>query len=867
MRIAASLRPNIDLEIKDAKNSVERQISQIEQFIEQNVDVLIVSPIKSIPITPVVEKAMNAGIPTIIIDRKTTGRNYTAYLGANNIEVGRIAAKYIISDTKGPTRVIEIKGLQGSSPAYERSLGFRNTLNAIERIELIGAINGNWEKSSVKDKLTQLLDSVQAPDYIFAHNDRMARGVWEVLKSRSLEDKVKIIGVDGLFGPNGGIQMVKAGILEATVLYPTGGAKAIKLASDLLEGESINKNNILSTVVIDSVNVDIMQNQFDKMNRQQNDIEAQQAIIADQIEIYKSQSNLLKLMIVLLALLFVLSFWSIYLVVKLKKSKKRLELTNRKILIQRNQIEKFAQQLKATNETKINFFTALSHEFKAPLTLIMSSVEYMLKGKNKDPENFNYETGLIMNNSKRLLGLINELLDFRKLETGAIQLKPSRTNIYEFLKVIVNEFKSKAIKNSIDLELRKSSKNSELYIDRNMMDKVFFNLLSNSFKFTPKNGKIRIKIEDNTALNTVDIYVKDSGIGIPKAEQDQIFEPFFQASNNIKTSSGMGLYLTRQFIELHKGTISVQIIKGTEFKISLRKGKEHFDTVQLKENDPLKQGQAAEPLSEIEAPEMDTMEASGGVLDNNLNLLIIEDNIDLANLIKKNLQQHYQIIHSDGTNGTKAALDSIPDAIICDLSLPEKSGFEICSELKHDLRTSHIPIIILTALSDQESKIKALKSGADFYITKPFHMEVLEQAVTTVLYNREKLRYYFTNRINEVEEGKLTSSSEQEFLNNLNELIAKNMQNHTFSVEELSNKFGISRVHLYRKVKALLGIRINEYINSQRLLKGRALLQESNLNIAEIAYKVGYSSPGYFSTSFKNKFGVSPKSFQNVKEP
>jgi len=857
MEIEVSMYPDIGLEIRDAENDIQLQISQIEKFIKEGVNVLIVSPIQSIPLTPVIEKAMNAGIPTIIIDRKISGSNFTAYLGANNVEIGKNAGRYIISHLKDSANILEIKGLEGSSPAYERSQGFSEVLRPLNNIRIIGTVNGDWEKASVKTLLNNLLDSIAPPNYIFAHNDRMALGAWEVLKSRSMENQIKIIGVDGLFGPNEGIQFVKDNLLVATILYPTGGTEAIKLARQILDGKSVSKTNILSTVVIDSVNVDIMQNQFDKMNQQQNDIEQQQAIIGNQIKTFKNQNNLIKVMTFLLMLLLSLAIYSIYSVIIIKKSKRKLELNNQKITIQRNQIENFAQKLKISNEYKINFFTALSHEFKTPLTLITSSIESI--ANNRNLKDFSFETKLISNNSKRLLRLINELLDFRKLESNSFQIKPVRTNLHRFIESIYKDFKTEALKKSIEFELRVDNPELEVYIDRNMMDKVFFNLLSNAFKFTPNNGKISILIED-TYFEKVKVIIKDSGIGIPREENEKVFEPFIQATNNIKSSSGLGLFITKQFVELHMGEISVTSKLGSEFSISLLKGKNHFKDLSISEKMQDLHVSASNhiiPDIDMQIDELMYVEREDAET-----ILIIEDNDDLALLLKRKLNNDFNVHISDGTDGIDKALEIIPDIIICDINLPEKSGFEICTELKADLRTSHIPTLILTALSDEESRIIALKAGADSFMTKPFNFEVLKQSLISLLYNREKLRYYYTNKIDQVKDEKF-NNSEQVFLKKLNAIIADNLKNPDFSVEELSHQLNISRVQLYRKVKALIGLSISDYINSQRLGKAKSLLQDSTLNISEIAYSVGYSSPGYFSTSFKNKYGISPKSFKS----
>ncbi|MCM8568616.1 substrate-binding domain-containing protein [Gramella jeungdoensis] len=858
MRVESSMHPGLKLEIKDAGNHIAKQITQIDEFIKEEVDVLIVSPIQSIPITPAIEKAMNAGIPVIIIDRKIEGRNFTAYVGADNMEIGRNAAKYIISHSKGEAGIIEITGQEGSSPAYERSIGFKNTLDSVPGLKISHSIKGDWEKASIKDQLSTHLDSVEAPDYIFAHNDRMAMGAWEVARSKSLEDEISIIGVDGLFGPNGGIQMVKDGLLDATLLYPTGGAEAIKLAEELLRGESVNKYNILRTVVIDSVNVDIMQNQFDKLNQQQNDIEQQQAVIDEQIKTYNTQSDLIKLMLVLLGLLLLLSIWAIYLVVKIKKSKRKLEIKNQKIITQRNQIEDFAEKLKISNESKINFFTALSHEFKTPLTLITSSIESISDKSKSELKGISYETNLIINNSKRLLRLINELLDFRKLESGSFNIKPARTKISAFLENIVNDFRAEAVKRSIKLDFCSENKELEVYIDRDMVDKVFFNILSNAFKFTPKNGNIKVSIqEDNENVN---IIFRDSGIGIPKEEFKRIFDPYKQGSNNVKPSSGLGLFISKQFVELHKGEISVSSHQGAEFRISFPKGKAHFKDVEILEIDADFQPSNFHQLSDPVVPQEEPINKD---LDENAEtVLIIEDNTDLSYVLKKKLSTEYHVYLSDGTDGIEKAFEIVPDVIICDLNLPGKTGFEICRELKNDLRTSHIPTIILTALDDKESRLKALKAGADTYITKPFNYEILRESLKSALYNREKLRYYYTNRIDEVRDENF-ENAEQNFLKDLNAIIDENLRDPDFSVEELAGKLNISRVQLYRKVKALLGVSISEYISTQRLNKARNLLQQSDMNISEIAYEVGYSSPGYFSTSFKNKFGISPKQLKS----
>ncbi len=862
MRLQASLNPKIDLSIKDANYDVARQIEQIESLIADSLDVLIVSPIQSKPITSVVQKALNAGIPVLVVDRKTESQQYTAYLGADNIEVGRNAAKEIIaSNKKDSIRIIEIRGLAGSSPAEERSMGFHQIINQFKKAHIIATIEGDWEKESIHYQLRLLLKEGIKVDYIFAHNDRMAVGAWEVAHNLGMEKTINFIGVDGLAGANGGIQAVKDGILKATVLYPTGGDEAIKLALKILNKESIPKNNILSTTIINELNADIMKNQFDRINDQQTDLENQIAAIKIQEERYYSQNNLLKITMALLAIILSLAIYSIYSIFAIRKKNRQLVLTNDKITVQRNQIEKIAQEVKVSNEAKLNFFTGLSHEFKTPITLILSSIESVSEVARGKGSKLMNEVELIYNNSNRLLRLINQLLDFRKVEDRKFNLKASKTNLMAFSKNIFKDFEREAKKRNIDFKLKSNNEALDVFIDRNLMDKVYFNLLSNAFKFTPDNGKIEIDIEDDERGNNVNIRFKDSGIGIPQNEMDKVFRAFFKGSNNRKNSSGIGLHLSKEFVEMHKGTIQVKSVHGTEFIITLYKGQAHLDETEIITEQDLVDTNIIDFASEhlldtnylIQAPDKDKEKYS---------ILIIEDNRDLTLFLKNKLQLEYEIHLSDGTAAIEKAFETIPDIILCDISLPEKDGFEICEILKKDLRTSHIPTIILTALGNKESYLKGLQSGADLYLTKPFSYSILVQSIKSLLYNREKLRYYYTSNIHKIEEIGSFGNIEQKFVNQLNLLIKDNLGNSDYSVENLAENLNISRVQLYRKVKAMMGISISDYIGNIRLEKAKMMLETGSLTVAEIAYANGFSSPNYFSTAFKNKYGTPPAAFR-----
>ncbi|MFD2290525.1 substrate-binding domain-containing protein [Mariniflexile gromovii] len=858
MHVEVSLHTDIDLTVFQANEDIELQKKQIEFMINNGFDVIVISPLRPDPLVPLVEKAYDKGIPVIIVDRKINSQKFTAFVGANNIDVGRNAANYIASLNEKKANVLEIKGSDNSSPVIERHFGFHQIVKSEASLSVVYSI----KDEEIEQQIPQILDSlsVKPINFVFAFNDNIAYNTWKIAKSKGLEKNIKFIGVDGLNGPNNGIDLVQNGVLSATILYPTGGHEAIKIAMKILRNENVPKNNKLNTTIIDYRNAEIMKNQYDRINKHQKDIEIQQQKIKKQEQTYSTQNNILKVLLGLLIISVLLAAFSIYSVYNIKKKKRELEIRNKKITVQRNQIKKIAKEVKISNDARVNFFTGLSHEFKTPITLILSSTESLAENKAIKDSKLLSEVGLIFNNSKRLLRLINQLLDFRKVEDRKFVLRASNTNLYQFSNIIFKDFEREAQRRNINFTISTNNEDLSVYIDRNLMDKVYFNLLSNAFKFTPNNGEISIEIQDELDSNFVKIHFKDSGIGIPKKEMDNVFLAFFQGSNNNKASSGIGLHLSKEFIEMHKGSIEVISKHGTEFIITLYKDKAHLnsdeiiyeadiiDSSLLNSNLDYEDDSFSEPLVVND--------------EDNYSVLVIEDNVDLVKFLRTKLSAEYTVHVSDGSDAIEKAFELIPDIILCDINLPDKNGFDICEILKKDLRTSHIPTIILTALNNKESYIKGLESGADLYLTKPFSFAILAQSIKTLIYNREKLRYYFVNNVHSIDESSSFGSMEQQFVSDLNKIINMNMDNSKFSVENLANDLNISRIQLYRKMKAIMGVNISDYIQNIRLEKAKNMLINTPLTISEIAYATGFSSPNYFSTSFKSKFNKSPKAFR-----
>jgi len=868
MEIEAKFHKDIELLILDGKNSIDQQIEDIETLIENKVDVLIISPIAPKPLRASIQKAIKANISVIVLDRELEGVNYSSFIGANNFEIGENAAKYIESLNK-PSKIVEIKGWAGTTPTFLRTEGFKSVINSNESLEVVGVVQDIYDNPGIQNSFRKFVETNQDFNSIYAHTDALAFQAYEVLKEFNLQDKIDIVGVGGFNGEQGGLDLVEKNILSSTVLYPTGGKEAIRIARKLLNKEEVQQEYLLPSLMVDKTNVTVLKRQQSLIAEQQVDIDKQQSKLAKQIQLFATQSNYLKFTLLLLGLIGFLLFMTYRSRKKIDKQRKLVEESNVLIESQKKEIEVIAEDLRVTNEATNNFFTGVSHDFKTPVSLIMSSTESLLERETgKKPQ----EYALIHNNSKRLLRMINELLDFKRVESNKFRLQVIKTNIYDFLHSIFLDFEYEAENNKIDFKITTNTKDTHLFIDQNLFDNIFFNLFSNAFKFTPIGGNISVDLKEEE--KGVYISIKDSGIGIIESEKEKIFQQFFQGSNNKQTSSGVGLYLAKEYSKLHGGDVEVfsEEGKGAEFRLFIPKGKSHFSEDQIVIDADI----AKNDTIDIDAFEFEDASVKNINNEDQESLLIIEDNSDLRLFLKNKLSQFYKVYESEGIDAVEKAFEIIPDIIISDVNLPEKNGFEITEILKNDERTSHIPTIILTALSSDQAHLKGLQSGVDMFLTKPFNLSVLYQSIQSLLYNRKKLQLFYKKQVPaisieeapakkpKVVESKKTKSLDQNFLEKINTLIEKNIDDSTFTVEVLAEEIGISRVQLYRKVKAMLGISISDIIQEKRLEKSKSMLIDDNYSIADIAYSVGFSSPNYFSTAFKNKFGITPK--QYIKE-
>jgi len=578
-----------------------------------------------------------------------------------------------------------------------------------------------------------------------------------------------------------------------------------------------------------------------------------------------------------------------------------------------------AEKMAEIDRMKSRFFANISHEFRTPLTLIKGPVQQIMSGQFKG--NLKEQCRMILRNSDRLLNLINQILDLSKLESGQLKLQTSQTDIIKFLKRLVLSFSSLADRKKITLEFKADNNSLIGYIDRDKIEKVINNLLSNAFKFTPEQCKISVvlkavipakagiqrsnltkknwiahQVRDDIhpkfripnsqfqypTSNFIQITISNTGPGIPPDQLDKIFDRFYQADTTYKKDgegSGIGLALTKELVELHRGKIDVECCKGgsrtkptsgesyvTTFTINIPIGKDHLFEDEIVEEIPLNvsdlKSHIPYPTSHISHPCSNIEKEEPSHEHRVPSILLVEDNPDVTRYICSFLDYRYRIITAEnGKEGWKKTLNKYPDLIISDLMMPEMDGFELCQKLKSDQRTSHIPVILLTARADLDSRLEGLEFGADDYISKPFEANELKVRAANLIEQRQKLREKFS-RLIEIKPGEITASSmDEQFLERLIAVSEKHLSESGYSTENLAREIGLSRSQLNRKLKALTDLSTHGFILNIRLKRAAKLLKKRVGTITEIAYTVGFNNPANFSKAFKSQYGQSPRDF------
>ncbi|MBK8635027.1 MAG: substrate-binding domain-containing protein [Saprospiraceae bacterium] len=864
MERALTFHPNVHIIITDAQDNNEKQIEQIDSLVSLGIDLLIVSPNESLPLTEKVSEVFEKDIPVIVIDREISSYQYNSYIGANNYTIGKIAGQYAANQLEGTGNIVEVRGLTGSSPAKDRHQGFLDGIKNSPGVKITHIVEGGWQKEIARHALQTSQIDFSNISMVFAHNDMMALATFQYLESIGMSKKVPVVGVDGLFGPEGGIQMILDHVLKATILYPTGGDIAINTAIDILEGKAVAKKINLETTVIDSTNALIMQLQGQKLIKQQSDIERQKESLFIQSEAIENQRFFTILLSILAILFLSLAGIVMYQLSSKQKVNKVLEKRNEEIILQRNELERLSEINEAANLEKMEFFTNISHEFKTPLTLILAPIIDLLKS-NKFTESELINLRLIKKNAERLQRLIEQFMIFRKIDNNKLQLHNSKIDIVSFTREIVDAFKYLAKERHIDFKFKSQIREKYIIADQNMLDKVLFNILSNAFKFTPENGYIHCFCGINTDDNSVVIKISDNGRGMSKEHVSHAFERFYQGEHYSTKGSGLGLSLSKQIIDMHGGSLDLESEKGVGTTFTIRLNGNIDALSPIDQSLPIVEERDSKVYASYINQMIDSVlkEEELSEMDENLKtILIIEDNPDLQRLISQSLSNDYNILKAnDGKSGISTAEEHIPDIILCDLNLPELGGMEVIKHFKNNIITSHIPIIILSAKSMTEDQLKGLDLGVLDYITKPFEMDILHAKIRAHLLQIEYLkRFYSSDLIYDA--SKTKNTKETAFISSFDQCVQENFENPDFNIDDICKQLNLSRIQLYRKFKSITDTSINDYIQHARLKKSQELLKSTSLTISEIAYKCGFNSASYFSTMFKNQYNITPTEYK-----
>lgn len=849
--------PNLKIEIKTVKDNSKEQIEDIEEFISEGVDLLIVSPNEAKAITPVVEKAYKGGIPVVLVDRKIASDKYTAFVGGDNYLMGEQVGTYIANRLNGKGRIVELTGLKGSTPALERHKGMNDVLKNFPSIEIIATADAAWLKANAENKFDSILSIYKDIDLVFAQNDPMAAGAYKAARKKGREKEMLFVGVDALAGEKLGVELVTDSILDATFIYPTGGDKAIQVAMDILEKKKYERENLLSSALVNAGNARIMQMQTSHIKTLDDKIKILNEKLDTYLMRYSSQKMFLYACIVIAILLAVLLFF----VVRAYWTKIRLnaELAEQKQQLekQRDQLIDLSQKLEEATKAKLSFFTNVSHDFRTPLTLIADPVKRLMESKNiKEEEKF--LLNIINKNVTVLLRLINQIMDFRKFENGKLEMHLSEFNIMDCMKEWAEAFRTLSYRKHITFRFNAEEGDYNIIADAEMMERITYNLLSNAFKFTPENGCISICLRRGTD-NKITMKFTDTGAGMPAEHVKHIFESFYQIDVH-HAGSGIGLALVKAFVEMHHGEINVESTEGsgTVFTICIPVKQDgtvtgSVDRKALLNN--LKEG--AVVMADQESLKAENNNAGKKDVSKGI-VLVIDDNQDVRDYVKSLLEGEYSVMEAgNGEEGLKLAIAGVPDIIICDVMMPVMDGMECCRRLKVEPRTSHIPVMMLTAYSMDEQKIKGYECGADSYISKPFSSELLMARLHNLIDNRKRLKDFFGDKT--LTNATPLADADKGFVEKLRHLIEENISNADFSVEEMGEQIGFSRVQLYRKAKALTGYTPNELLRIARLNKANAIIKTSSeKSISEIAYEVGFSSPSYFTKCYKEFFGENP---------
>ncbi len=861
LRIAALYYNDVDLRISSANDDVQMQTEQINKFVDEGVDLLIVAP-GQVSISPAIDRAYEKGIPVIIFDRRTRSDKYTAYIGADNKEIGSSMGEYLAGTLTDGGRILELSGLSTSSPAIERNNGFDSVVQCRPGISIVEHLSADWTEQGAFRTVDSLLSKPHNEfDCVFAHNDRMAMGARRAAEKHGLNlEHIKFCGIDAMPQKGGGMELVDNGTLFASYTYPTRGDEVMLLAMNILEGKKYDREKQLSSALVTRDNARVLLMQNDETMRQQVHLSTLRSRVDKAASDFNTQRIYLLVLLVFVVLLIVVCAAAIYAFITRTRINQQLKASM-------DEQSRMTTEMEEMTQTQLQFFTNVSHELRTPLTLIAGPTEQLLE----DPAVHGVQRTMlemVQRNTRILIQLVGEILDFRKVQNNKAELHLNRFYLQHELTTWTEDFRTVATRRGITIRVDVSGVEDDavLIADRDKMEHMYFNIMSNALKYTPDGGCITTTLLHHDHCYT--LRIADTGKGIPTEELPHLFERFYQAKGAIG-GTGIGLSLVKAYIDMHRGSVHAESVegKGTTFVIELPDSQPGYDPAK----DAPAATQAEKGLVDDNYIATDTTAQEAAERITNAEdfdaerplVLIIDDNNGMRAYLRSILQDKYNVSEAtNGEQGLEKARREVPKLVVCDVMMPVMDGLEFTKRLKEDTATSHIPVVLLTARSLFEQRKEGYDTGADSYITKPFSGQVLLSRIENLLRSRIMLRSVFAGDKQETEEEAKLNEADKTFVGRLRTAIQENIGDSDFSVERLGEEIGLSRVQLYRKVKALTGQTPVELLRKARLTKARQLLEKTEKSVSEIAYEVGFTSPSYFNKCFKDEFDINPSSLR-----
>lgn len=663
---------NVDVVFASADNNGQRQARQIDSLVKTKVDLLVVAPSDVKTVAPAIERAYRASIPVILYDRMIESTHYTAYIGTDNVAIGKEVADYLAHQLQGRGTVVEITGERGSTPVADRHRGFMQGMKAFPQIQVV-TLEGDWNLAGAKKLMRQYMDAGKPVDAVFGHNDAEAWGAQQAAKEKNRDKQMLFVGIDGLPGENQGVDLVDKGVMTASYIYPTKGEAIVPLAMNILQGKPYKRMNYFQSALVTAENAKLIDMQYKEIEDLTADLNTIYLSINEYMKMYRWQKIISILAVAVVVLLLIMIFY------------------RRKV---RREKEKLNKQRKQMADEKIAFFTNVSHQLRTPLTLVSGPLSQLMKDDNFTDE------------QKMLLQVVTR---------NVKQLENLTTDVLNF-----------------------------------------------------------------------------------KAQVDAMHEV---TSNQLSDQE-----------------VSQHVLRDSRHQMLLQQDVEELSTI-----------------------------------------LVVDDNEDIRTYLRVLLSDHYYVIEaSDGQNGLRLAKESVPDLIVSDVMMPVMDGLTFCSKIKEDEVTSHIPVILLTARSEESQRIEGYEHGADAYLTKPFSAHLLLARISNLLQARRQRKNMDAKNMLSAEFIQAEAPGERMFLERFKKVAKSHIGNANLRMDDLGSELSLSKVQMYRKVKALTGKTPAEVLREMRMQKAYSLLKQTDKTISEVAAEVGFAIPRYFSACFKKQFGINP---------